>query len=48
VPGRWFAEQAVLGAIGLADAGADGGGGVACFAHVGGCVFGLAYFAGRD
>jgi len=41
VLGLWFAEQAVLGASGLANAGANGGG-VAYFAHVGGFVFGLA------
>jgi membrane associated rhomboid family serine protease len=36
----WFAEQAVLGAAGLADP-SGAGGGVAYFAHVGGFVFGL-------
>jgi membrane associated rhomboid family serine protease len=39
VLGIWFAEQAVLGAAGLADP--VGGGGVAYFAHVGGFAFGL-------
>jgi len=38
--GIWFAEQAALGASGLADS-AGHGGGVAYFAHVGGFVFGL-------
>ena len=38
--GIWFAEQAALGAAGLADP-AGRGGGVAYFAHVGGFVFGL-------
>jgi membrane associated rhomboid family serine protease len=38
--GIWFAEQAVLGAAGLADP-TGGGGGVAYFAHVGGFAFGL-------
>jgi membrane associated rhomboid family serine protease len=36
----WFAEQAVLGAAGLADP-TGSRGGVAYFAHVGGFVFGL-------
>jgi membrane associated rhomboid family serine protease len=40
VLGIWFAEQALLGTAGLADA-VGGGGGVAYFAHVGGFVFGL-------
>jgi membrane associated rhomboid family serine protease len=38
--GIWFAEQAVVGAVGLADPIA-GAGGVAYFAHIGGFVFGL-------
>jgi membrane associated rhomboid family serine protease len=38
--GIWFAEQAVLGAAGLADP-TGAGGGIAYFAHVGGFVFGL-------
>jgi membrane associated rhomboid family serine protease len=38
--GIWFAEQAVLGAAGLADV-SPGAGGVAYLAHVGGFVFGL-------
>ncbi len=41
VLGIWFAEQALLGAAGLADP-VGGGGGVAYFAHVGGFVFGIA------
>ena len=40
VLGIWFAEQALIGAAGLADP-VSGGGGVAYFAHVGGFVFGL-------
>ncbi len=39
--GIWFAEQAVLGALGLTSSTSGGGGGVAYFAHVGGFVFGL-------
>jgi membrane associated rhomboid family serine protease len=36
----WFAQQAVFGAVGLTNPTGNGGG-VACFAHVGGFVFGL-------
>ena len=45
----WFAQNLVLGAVGLATP--IGGGGVAYFAHIGGFVFGLALiklFVSRD
>jgi membrane associated rhomboid family serine protease len=37
----WFAENLVLGAVGLAGPLAGGSGGVAYFAHIGGFAFGL-------
>ena len=48
--GLWFAQQLVFGALDFTTPTADGGGGVAYFAHIGGFVFGLAaikLFAGR-
>jgi membrane associated rhomboid family serine protease len=41
VLGLWFAEQIFFGAQGLTQGGADGGGGVAYFAHIGGFAFGM-------
>jgi membrane associated rhomboid family serine protease len=42
VLGLWFLQQVVFGYFDLVSPTADGGGGVAYFAHIGGFVFGLA------